>query len=129
MNTYQPTQIVNILSKYIYNHLDGRYKFKIGMNKCDIYSKVYYQVPEISVDPSQDIDYSDINEMDLNINVTTYQDEIRININEISPLETTIGYLKYSIKNFDNISKLKEKCMEDIQKKIMKRYDKYEFVF
>ena len=129
MNTYQPTQIVNILSKYIYNHLDGRYKFKIGMNKCDIYSKVYYQVPEISVDPSQDIDYSDINEMDLNINVTTYQDAIRININEISPLETTIGYLKYSIKNFDNISKLKEKCMEDIQKKIMKRYDKYEFVF
>ena len=111
-----PTQIVNILSKYIYKQLDGRYKFKLGMNKCDIYSIVYYQVPEVSADPNENIDYSDVNEMDLNIN-------------ELSPSETTIGFLKYELKSFENIDELKSRVMTDIQKKIVKRYDKYEFVF
>lgn len=124
-----PTQIVNILSKYIYKQLDGRYKFKLGMNKCDIYSIVYYQVPEVSADPNENIDYSDVNEMDLNINVTTYKNAIRININELSPSETTIGFLKYELKSFENIDELKSRVMTDIQKKIVKRYDKYEFVF
>ena len=129
MIKFHPTQIVNILSKYIYKQLDGSYKFRVGMNKCDIYTLVYYQVPEISADPSQDIDYSDVNEMDLNINVTTYQNAIRININEISPLETTIGYLKYEIKDFEEIKKLEIQSIQDIRKKIIKRYNKYEFIF
>lgn len=125
----QPTQIVNTLSKYIYKHLDGRYKFVVGMNKCDVYSIIYYQVPEISIDPSKDIEYSDINEMNININITTYKNAIRININEITPLETTIGYLKYELSDYPDITKLKENSMQDIRKKIMNRYSKYEFIF
>lgn len=132
MNTMinlHPTQVVNILAKYIYKNLDGRQKFKIGMNTCDIYFTVYYQVPEISVYPGDDISYSDIYEMNLNINITTYQNSIRINIYEISPLETTIGFLKYKLDQFYDIQQLKIQCMNDIKKKVTMRYNKYEFIF
>lgn len=123
------TRIINILGKYIHKQISGSYKFAIRSNGCDVYSIVYYQVPQISETPGEPDSYSDVYEMDLQINIVTYQKYIRINIYELSPDETTLGFLKYDPEKFKDINTLKNKCLQDVKDRICDRYDKYEFVF
>lgn len=80
------SQQVNRIGKYLYKHLDGAYKFHKSGNMYDVYCTLLYELKE---------EYSgtknDVQEMTININITTYQNKIRINTIEMAPQERTLG--------------------------------------
>lgn len=99
----QGGQVVKKVGSYLYRHLDSAYNYKNSANSYDVYIYVYHKNDKI----------------DLDINITTYADKIRINITEISPEEKTIGQIILSYKRDLN------DFLQLTYNKIITKLDKY----
>ena len=93
--TFSIGQKVNTLGKYINRHIDGAYKIKFSPNMCDVYMLMYFQEPG----------NPDLQEMHFDINITTYQNKIRVNVTEISPHERTIGHDTFDEESLKDLNK------------------------
>lgn len=120
---------INQIGKYLYEHLDGAYDYKKSANTFDIFLDVYYQIPQLSIDPSSPTTYSDIQSMKFNINLTTYQNKVRMNLIEIDPNDRPLLYKLYDTNKLKSVKSIYEKALEDIQKTLNKYYEGYEFIF
>lgn len=111
---------VNKISKYLYKHLDGAFKFQVSANMCDIYFLLLYQVPGIP----------DVKEMHINLNVTTYQNKVRVNVIEVTPEERTLGFDCYEPELIQtDLEAAKKKIFDKVVKRVSKAYEKYDFIF
>lgn len=122
---YQGGQAVNIIGKYLFKHIDGAYNFKKGANTYDVYFTILYQLKE---DHRTEND-NDMNEMNINISLTTYCDKLRMNIIEISPREKTLGFNTFSLSKFDDLQAGYELIMNTLMKRLYKEYQNYDFIF
>lgn len=118
MSQLQPDQLVNKLGKYLNKNIDGAYKisFKSG-GTCDVYMYMYYQVGD------------DVRQMDLNINITTYSKNIRINLIEMTDFEKTLSSKTWKATQLEDLTKAKEIVYNWICSCISKEYSEYDFVF
>lgn len=123
------SKLVNQLGKYLYKHIDGAYEYEKSPNTFDIYMTVYYQVPQLSDKPGRGITYSDIYEMDLNLNLTTYSNKIRMNIIEISPEEQTVGFDVIPPEKLEDLPAAQNLILSRVEKRLRKYFDGYEFLF
>ena len=74
------SQLVNKVGKYLYNHLDGAYKYSKDRNTYDVYVTLLYELkPEYGGIPN------DVQEMTIDISITTYQNKIRVDTIEMTP--------------------------------------------
>ena len=64
---------VNKLGKYLKKKLDGAFKITFGPNHCVVYLEMLYELPD---------DRESFSEMIFSIDITSYQNKIRINITE-----------------------------------------------
>ena len=102
-------QVLNKVGKYLYKHIDSSYKIQFSGNMCDVYIKVYYQLKYWDRIPGKGPEYNDVHEMPININLTTYQNKIRVNIIEADENERILTnphplhYLRinYTLRQFD----------------------------
>lgn len=117
-----PTLQVNKVGKYLKQHLDGAFKLNISSNMCDVYVTILYEIP-----PSPEI--HDLNEMILDLNITTYQNKLRVNIIEVSPKERTLGYSLFDTKKITKLEDMKDAIFQKVIKQISKAYEDYDFVF
>lgn len=120
---------VNKVGKYLYNHIDSAYKFKTSSNMYDVYMVVYYQIPYLPDRPGGDITYSDIQEMRIDINITTYLTKLRINLIQMTPDERTLDHFTIDVEKVSDIRMIFSKILDRIQKKLIKMYEGYEFIF
>ena len=67
--------------------------------------------------------------MKININVTTYQNKVRINIIELTSKERTIGFDLYTPEKVQDLQKAYPVIMEKIYKRIYKAYEDYYFLY
>lgn len=116
--TNQSGQIVNAVGKYIYRHIDGAYKISFSPNTCDVYMLMYYQAKG-----------EEMQEMKFDISITTYQNKIRINLNEMTFLEKTIGQDIYKPEQVEDLQKAYPVIYNKLINHIKKEYADYEFVF
>ena len=126
-------QVIRI-GKYLYKHIDGAYSIKYSPNTCDVYFTLLYSVPEELIRELRKYQElytleKDTYEMHFNINITTYQNKVRININEISPEERTIGQTIYSPEVLMDLDSAYKKIMDKLKKQLNKRFQGYDFVF
>ena len=120
-------QLVNILGKYLYKHLDGAYKFEKGSNMCDVYVTVLFSIP---ADIARKYKLkAGVNEMTLDLNITTYQNKIRLNITEITPEECTIGFDTFPPEKLQNLNDALNLVYEKVKKRVSKRYEDWDFIF
>ena len=112
---------VNKIGKYLYNHIDGAFKFKLSSNACDVYFTLLYQ--------SINIPNDDVHEITINLSVTTYQNKIRVNIIEVTPKSRTLGYNLYSPEILEDLESAKRLIMKDVIRRMSKVYREYEFIF
>lgn len=122
-------QIVNKLGSYMYKNLSGAIKKQNSGNMCDIYFLIYYQVPLNKRDHRISEDYNDMHEMTLNLNITTYQEKIRVNILEVSPDELTLGCKTFKYDCVNDLEKFKNDVMKYVEKRVSNVYEEYDFVF
>lgn len=131
MNNLQPAQLVNKLGKFMYKHLDGAFKIENTANMCDVYVTVLYAIPReiIELYKIYDPKYSDVNEMTIDINITTYQNKIRVDTIEKTPEEKTLGFDLFPPEKLLDLNKALELVYSKVCRRIEKEFDDFEFLF
>lgn len=122
-------QQVNRVGKYLYNHIDGAFKYKTSSNMFDVYFTLLYQLPIETQDWSKGEDYNDVHEMTINLNITTYQNKLRVNIIELTPNQKTIGYDLYLPEQMINLEEARKLILDKVVKRVSRAYKDYEFLF
>lgn len=117
---------VKRIGQYLYKHIDGAYDFKSSSNNYDVYFLLLYELKKELRESGKDYP---VQEMRININVTTYQNKVRINIIEITPKERTIGFDLYTPEKVQDLQKAYPVIMEKIHKRIYKAYQDYYFLY
>ena len=90
----------------------------------DVYFTLLYQLK-----PEFGGKVNDVKEMTVNINITTYQNKIRVNVIEITPEERTIGYDLFTPDKLQNLEEAKDLIFNRVVKRISKAYENYIFLF
>lgn len=124
-------QLVNRVGKYLYKHLDGAFKFKISGNTYDVWMTVLYQIPPrlVKIYKLDNPKYLDVNEMTLNLNITTYQNKIRVNVIEVTPEEKTIGFDVFPPEKLQDLRQAYELIYNKVVKRVSKEFEDFEFLF
>jgi len=122
------SQLVNSVGKYMYKHIDSANKLTFYPNMCDVYFTIYYQVPG-EIIQKYNVPDDELHEMQVDVNITTYQNKIRVNITEVDALERTLGSVIVKPVDFPDVAKLSTHIYTEICKKVAKAYEDYEFVF
>lgn len=117
-------QIVKKLGKWLSKNMINAFKYTSGANESSVYFKIYYVE---YTDPSVDYYNEELDEMIVEINITTYANKLRVNIIERTPEEFTVGHIVYPPEKLLDWVKLREKVMDDILTKIQKRFTSYKF--
>ena len=117
---------VKRIGQYLYKHIDGAYDFKSSSNNYDVYFLLLYELKKELREPGKEYP---VQEMKININVTTYQNKVRINIIEITPKERTIGFDLYTPEKVQDLQKAYPVIMEKIYKRIYRAYEDYYFLY
>ena len=115
---------VNRIGKYIYKHLEGAYKSVKSGNMYDVYCTLLYQ---LKTEYGGKI--NDVNEMTIDINITTYQNKIRVNTIELTPEERTLGSDVIKPEILNDLQTAMNIILEKICNRISKAYDKYDILF
>ena len=124
----QGGQYVNKVGRYLYEHLDGAFKVDKSPNMYDIWLTLLYQIPSEYLTESEKEDV-DVQELTINLNVTTYDDKLRVNIIVEDEYEKTIGTKTFSFAKLDNPEWLRLEILKFIRKKLEKEYEDYDFYF
>lgn len=124
-------QLVNKIGKYLYKHLDGAFKFNVSSNTYDVYITVLYQIPSdlLELYTLNKSIYEKVNEMTLNLNITTYQNKIRVNIIEVTPEEKTIGFDVFPPDKLQDTRQACELIYNKVVKRVSKEFEDFEFLF
>ncbi len=113
-------KLVNKLGKSLKNSIDGVYAIQFMPNTCRLKMRMYYQL----------IDDSDsFRELHLFIDITTYQNKLRINITEDTSDEQTIGQVILTQEQATNLKLVKNKVLNCIDKSIAKKFEKYDYLY
>lgn len=135
-----PSQLLNSLGKYLFKTLSGATNFKKTSNTFDIYTIVLYQIP-LDVKKKYNLpnnETTDVQEITLNLNITTYQNKLRFNIIEKSPDELTLGckVINLDLQKYRKLKSnqqlfeaIKTELNKYIYQKLEKRYSDYDFLY
>lgn len=116
--------IVNKVGKYLYNHLDGAYKFTKDRNMFDVYVTLLYELKEeFGGIPN------DVQEMTININITTYQNKIRVDTIEVTPEERTLGFDLFKVEDMLDMELAMSIIKWKVGNRIRKAYKNYIILF
>lgn len=123
-------QQINRVGAFLYKNIDGAYKFEKTANMYDLYFLMLYEVPKMERIPGKAKEgYNDTHEMRLNLNITTYQNKIRVNLIEITPEERTLGHTVIQPDKTEDLHMLKQFIQNWILGRLKKFYADYEFIY
>lgn len=125
----QASQLVNKVGRYLYKNIDGAFQMKSTSNTFDVYTTLLYELLPEFQSPRNSKEANDVQEMTLNLSITTYQNKIRLNIIEVDPNERTLGYFLYPPELFDNMEAAFAKIQRDFNRTVTKKYERYEILF
>ena len=122
----QPTgsALVNKIGSYIYKHLDGAFKYSKDRNTYDVYVTLLYELKE---------EYggikNDVQEMTINISITTYQNKIRVNTIEVTPQARTLGFDLFKIEDMYDMELAMSIIKHKVNRRIQRAYEHYNILF
>lgn len=125
------SQLVGRIGKYLYKHIDGAFKFKSSSNMYDVWITVLYQIPPRLVEKYKltDPKYLDVNEMTVNINITTYQNKLRVNVIEVTPEEKTLGCDVIPPNKLQDLKQAFDLIMLKVRTRLTKEFSDFDFIF
>lgn len=121
-------KLVNQLGKYLYDNIEGAFKYKNTSNMCDVYFTLLYEIPEEDrrfYPEGTDTLY----DMTIDINITTYQNNIRVNVLETDANEKTLLCDVYTPEQLQDFKAAKNKILSKIIRKVAKEYREYNILF
>ncbi len=129
--TLQANQLINKIGNYLYRHIDSAYKFEKKANMYEVYFTVFYEIPEEirRIYKLSEPEYAKVNEMNINLNITTYQNKIRVDTIEVTPEEATLGFDLFPPEKLQDLNSALELVMDKVQRRIQRRFKDFEFIF
>jgi len=118
---------VNIVGKYLYNNIDGAFECKSSSNNFDVWLTILYEVPDMG--PRYQRLDDQLHEMVINLNLTTYQNKIRVNTIEESPNERTLGFDLFKPEDMLILEDACDRIHKKVVQRISRAYEDYDFVF
>ena len=118
------SQQVNRVGKYLYKHLDGAYEFRKSGNMYDVYCTLLYELKEEYGGTK-----NDVQEMTININITTQQNKLRINTIEMTPQERTLGFDLMKPEELVDLQTAMAIIQRKVGNRIRKAYKEYIVLF
>lgn len=115
MTPSNTSKLVNSLGAFLYQKIDGAYKLTKTSNTSDVYLKISYY------DESPKT-------LGININITTYQDKIRINTIEMSDSQKTLGHDVYTPEQLTDLEYVKSDILSKLQKRLAKNYPHFKYI-
>ena len=114
----------------ILQHIDSAYNIELLSNKGIVKFMVYYQLKDSVRDSIKPGDY-ELYEMPLDIDITTYQNKIRMYLSkDVKDEHTVLGYRLYTVDQPLDLESLYNSVMKDVQKWLNKKYGEYyNFIF
>ena len=108
---------VKKVGQYLQKHLDGAFNGRSSSDTYDVWVTLLYQLKEeFGGDPN------DVEEMTINISITTYADKLRVNTIEVSPMERTLGSDVIRSSEYADLETLKRVILWKVGKRIRKAY-------
>ena len=129
IKTIPASKQVNRVGKYLYKHLNGAYNMNTSSNTCDVYVTLLYQLPRPKQIPGKGKEYNDVHEMTLNLNITTYQNKLRVNIIEMTPQQRTLSFETYSPELMMDLENAKHLIYGKVVKAVKRAYKDYNILF
>lgn len=118
-------QQINRIGKYIYHNIDGAVGYKTKPNKSIVTFLMYFQY-----DPDKVEQYDiDLQEIKIEIDITTYNNKIRVDMIELDPNERTLGYYLYSLESANDITYIKDDILNKLNKRIRKFYGRFLYLY
>lgn len=125
-NKLQAGQVINAIGRYLYRHIDTAYNIKKSPNMIDVYFEIAYQLlPEYRKVKEDE----EVHVMSININITTYQNKIRVNVIEVSPEERTLGFDVFKPEIFENMNEGMKIVLNKVRNRMKRSFKEYEFYF
>ena len=90
----------------------------------DVYVTLLYQLK-----PEYGGGVNEVEEMTININITTYQNKVRVNTIEMTPMERTLGYDIMKPEEMIDLQKAMEIIKWKVGNRIRKAYKEYIILF
>lgn len=81
---------------------------------------MYYQIPQES---------DSLKEMHFFIDLTSYQNKVRVNLTEDTPMEKTIGQVILDQPELTDLNLARKKILTALKRSIAKEYRDYDFIF
>lgn len=116
--------VVNMVGKYLYKNLDGAYKFTKDRNTFDVYVTLLYELKEAFGGIP-----NDVQEMTINISITTYQNKIRVDTIEMTPEEKTLGFDLFKAEDMLDMELAMSTIKWKVGNRIRKAYKNYIILF
>ena len=118
------TRLVKDLGNEMYKKLYGRDKRQSSSDTFDVWTTLLYHLKEeLGGDPNE------VEEMTININLTTYSNKIRVNTIEVSPDERTLGCDIFIPASYPDITSLSNAIYKKISQRIRNAYEDYIILF
>lgn len=124
-NTIPASTQVKRIGKYLFKHLDTAYKQVSGSNMYDVYFILYYQKRH----PTLGIAINDVMEMQININITTYQNKIRVDTIEVTPEARTLGFDLIPPTKCEDLPSAMDLIYKKVTTRVSKAYKDFFFIF
>lgn len=112
--------LVNRLGKYLNKNIDGAFKIEFKPMECIVTMRMYYQIPSIP---------DSLDEMHFIINITSYDNKLRVNITEDTEFEKTIGQVILSDFELTDFELARKKILTKLNHAIQKEYAEFDFVY
>lgn len=122
-------QMVNDIGMYFYRHTDGAYKFNKSSNMIDIWLRIYYQIPPMKRPDGKGYHETPVEEMRININLTSYANKMRVNLIEVHPDEQTLGHFVVDTDKLQDFEYARNLIVDRLRKRLNKMFQGYEFIF
>lgn len=121
-------QVIRV-GKYLFKNIDGAYDFKSTSNMYDIYMTVLYEVPRERRERSDSENKNYLHEMNVNINITTYANKLRVNVIEMTNREKTLGTIVIFPEHLEDLSEARRRILAKVIKCLSKEFSEYDFLF
>ena len=116
--------VVNMVGKYLYKHLDGAFKYTKDRNTYDVYVILLYELKEEWGGTPNEVE-----EMTIDISITTYQNKIRVDTIEVTPQERTLGFDLFKVEDMLDMELAMSIIKWKVGNRIRKAYSHYIILF
>jgi len=127
INSVPASSQVNRVGKYLYKNIEGSFKSRMSPNTYELWFYLLYETPDAGPQYSKVVE--GIGEVIINLNITTYRNNIRVNTIMVKPDDKVLGFDLFKPEDMVDLASARVSILSRVAKRIEKAFDGYEVMY